>query len=310
MAYEVVMLHCSQAPVNIVRPIVDSAVPCFFMISGFFIYQEGKIQYENKLRRAIKKIAIILLWSTLLCGLNDIYQLAVNHYIGNFTLKALCNFVFFNENPFAFHLWYISAYLYTLVIYQLLGRLEISVNVIWLLTLWIAGICLVLGYIFFFHQDINIIYVRNFLFQGIPFFGIGIVLKRNKSYFDKWNFTLILCILSIVILLAIVEKTNEPYWVGTFFFSGIIAFLVFLLFTKIQITKKNWLSVIGKEDGLYIYIFHPLFMNMLKFAHLSGFYSYNPYFHSTIVFVITVSIIRFFRLGIMKNSSGEYNNMQ
>lgn len=29
LAYQVVMLHCNQAPVSISRPIVDSAVPCF-----------------------------------------------------------------------------------------------------------------------------------------------------------------------------------------------------------------------------------------------------------------------------------------
>ena len=157
MAYEVVMLHCSQAPYSIVRPIVDSAVPCFFMISGFLIYSEDINSYQEKMKRAIKKITIILLWSTLLCGLNDFYKLIVYHDIGNFTASALFDFILFNENPFAFHLWYISAYLYTLVFYLLLVRKHISIHISWIMGLWLAGIALVVFYFLSQHVDIRFI---------------------------------------------------------------------------------------------------------------------------------------------------------
>lgn len=296
MAYEVVMLHCSQAPYSIVRPIVDSAVPCFFMISGFLIYSEDINSYQEKMKRAIKKITIILLWSTLLCGLNDFYKLIVYHDIGNFTASALFDFILFNENPFAFHLWYISAYLYTLVFYLLLVPKLISMRISWIMGLWLAGIILVASYIVSHHANIRFIYVRNFLFQGIPFFGMGMLLKKYDSFFHKLQMRQIVFLLLFVILFAIVIKSIELYSMETYVFSGLIAFITLLLFSNHYKEKVSWLSAIGKEDGLYIYIFHPLVMNLLKTDVVMSNIGYSPYLFSTIVFVLTIIVIRLVRI--------------
>ena len=296
LAYEVVMLHCSQAPHSIVRPIVDSAVPCFFMISGFLIYSEDINSYQEKLKRAIKKITIILLWSTLLCGLNDFYKLIVYHDIGNFTASALIDFILFNENPFAFHLWYISAYLYTLVFYLLLVPKSISMRISWIMGLWLAGIILVASYIVSHHANIRFIYVRNFLFQGIPFFGMGMLLKKYDSFFHKLQMRQIVFLLLFVILFAIVIKSIELYSMETYVFSGLIAFITLLLFSNHYKEKASWLSAIGKEDGLYIYIFHPLVMNLLKTDVVMSNIGYSPYLFSTIVFVLTIIVIRLVRI--------------
>ena len=296
MAYEVVMLHCSQAPYSIVRPIVDSAVPCFFMISGFLIYSEDINSYQEKLKRAIKKITIILIWSTLLCGLNDFYKLIVYHDIGNFTSCALFDFILFNENPFAFHLWYISAYLYTLVFYLLLVPKLISMRISWIMGLWLAGIILVASYIVSHHANIRFIYVRNFLFQGIPFFGMGMLLKKYDSFFHKLQMRQIVFLLLFVILFAIVIKSIELYSMETYVFSGLIAFITLLLFSSHYKEKVSWLSTIGKEDGLYIYIFHPLVMNLLKTDVVMSNIGYSPYLFSTIVFVLTIIVIRLVRI--------------
>ena len=296
LAYEVVMLHCSQAPYEIVRPIVDSAVPCFFMISGFLIYSENASSYQEKLKRGIKKITIILIWSTLLCGLNDFYKLFVYHDIGNFNVSALCDFILFNENPFAFHLWYISAYLYTLVFYLLLARKHISIRISWIMGLWLAGIALVVIYYLFQHLDIRFIYVRNFLFQGIPFFGIGLLLRKHNERFDKLNVVHVGILLLFMIVMAVLVKIIESYSIETYVFSGILAFFSLLLFSKIYQVKEGWFAKIGKEDGLYIYIFHPFIMNLLKADMVMDHIGYNPYLFSTIVFVLTIFGIRMCRM--------------
>lgn len=296
LAYEVVMLHCSHPPYSIVRPIVDSAVPCFFMISGFLIYSEDINSYQEKLKRAIRKIAIILIWSSLLCGLNDFYRLIVYHDIGNFTATALFDFVMFNENPFAFHLWYISAYLYTLVFYLLLARKHISIRFSWIMGLWLAGIIFVISYILSHHANIRFIYVRNFLFQGIPFFGMGMLLRKYNSLFNKLQMWHLVIILLFAILFAIVLKCIEPYSIDTYIFSGIIAFITLLLFSRHNKENVSWLSTIGKEDGLYIYILHPFVMNMLKSDLVMNNIGYSPYLFSTIVFVLTCIAIRLVRI--------------
>lgn len=289
LAYEVVMLHCSQGPYCVVRPIVDSAVPCFFMISGFLIYSADTNSYQEKLKRAIKKIFIILIWSTLLCGLNDFYKLIVYHDIGNFTASALFDFILFNENPFAFHLWYISAYLYTLVFYLLLVRKHISIRISWILGLWLTGIILVVLNILFLHMDINYLYIRNFLFQGIPFLGIGLLLRKYEELFDKLTIVQIGLLLLLVIMMAILVKNRESYSMETYFFSGIIGYFTLLLFTKIHFSRENRICKIGKEDGLYIYIFHPFVMNIIKANVILNIVGYNPYLFSSLVFVLTVA---------------------
>ena len=296
LAYEVVMLHCSQAPYGVVRPIVDSAVPCFFMISGYLIYSDNEYFYKEKLKRAIKKISIILIWSTLLCGMNDFYKLIAYHNIGNFTIYALFDFILFNENPFAFHLWYISAYLYTLVFYWILVRKNVSISFSWIIGLWIAGIALVILYFFFQHVDIRFTYVRNFIFQGIPFFGMGMLLKKYEWLFygmQAWHISLVL---SFVVFVAIRVKRVELYSIENYIFSGIIAFVSLLLFSKFYKEKENWFSTLGKEDGLFIYIFHPLVMNIMKAEVVRNYIGYNPYLFSTIVFVFTIIAIRLVRI--------------
>lgn len=295
LAYEVVMLHCNQAPVFISRPIVDSAVPCFFMISGFFMYDVDEVRYELRLKKAISKIFVILCWSTILCGIDDIYRLCFHHEIGNFTWKALWEFLCFNENPFAFHLWYIAAYLYVLVFYWLMHKIGVRVKLVWVIVLWLLGNGVAVLYSQIYGKSIEYLYIRNFLFEGIPFFGIGLLLSQKVRWVKKTPLCGVVLTLATIIIMAIIVKSHEQYNNSTFIFSGIIAFITLVLFLKIQINEPNYLTKIGKEDGLYIYIFHPFVMNLLKSKYALSLLGYNAYLFSTIVFVLTILGIRLYR---------------
>lgn len=296
LAYEVVMLHCSQAPYAIIRPVVDSAVPCFLMISGYLIYSEDRNRYSEKLKRAIRKISIILLWSTLLCGFDDLYRLIVYQEIGNFNLVAITNFLLFNENPFAFHLWYISAYLYALLFFNLIKRIDLPIRIWWILGLWLIGICLVVGNALVYHCDLYLIYVRNFLFQGIPYMGMGLLLKKYEKFFAHtsiWQLVLGWC---FVVFAAIVEKRIESFSFGTYVFSGIIAFYTLLLFSRIGIERSSLISEIGKKYGLYVYIFHPFLMKVFISPPIIHIIGYSPYVYPTLVFVGTLFLVNICRL--------------
>lgn len=300
LAYEVVMLHCSQEPTSLVRPVVDSAVPCFFMISGFYIYDSDTLRYENKLKKNIRKIFIVLCWASLVCSFNDFYRLFFFHDLGTFSWKSLWIFLFFNENPFAFHLWYISAYLYVLLFFWLLNKYGARVKAERIMILWLSGVVLALLYSLSLGKNIEYYYIRNFFFEGIPFFGVGLLLSQKVRWVKKTPLWGVVLTLVGVVFLAIFEKSQENYNNGTFFFSGIIAFVTLILFLKIRMHKPNYLTKIGKEDGLYIYIFHPFIMNLLKSKFLISTFGYNPYFFSTAVFVLTVCGIRLFSI-IKKN---------
>ena len=295
MAYQVVMLHCGQEPTSVFRPIVDGAVPCFFMISGFFIYDVDVSCFEMKLKKATRKVFYILCWSTILCSINDFYRLFSHHEIGNFTWNALWEFLCFNENPFAFHLWYIAAYLYVLVFFWLIHKIGVCVKMVWIIALWLLGIGIAILYSQIYGNSIEYLYIRNFLFEGIPFFGIGLLLSRKVLWVGKIPQWGVVLTLAIIIIMVIIVKSHEKYNNSSYIFSGIIAFITLVLFLKIQINEPNYLTKIGKEDGLYIYIFHPFVMNLLKSKYALSLLGYNAYLFSTIVFVLTILGIRLYR---------------
>lgn len=61
----VVCLHTNSNLHNTIMPITRCAVPCFFMISGFLLYEENEIN-KSRLLRNIKHIFNITIWATLL----------------------------------------------------------------------------------------------------------------------------------------------------------------------------------------------------------------------------------------------------
>ena len=295
LAFEVVMLHCNQAPVFVTRPIVDSAVPTFFMISGYFLYDNDVAKYRNKIKKAFVKIVIIFIWSTLLCSINDIYKLLEGHAM-NISWESLFDFFLFNENPFAFHLWYISAYLYVLLICRYLGKIALQYAGSLSFVLWFSGVLIAFFFSLIYSKGITNIYIRNFLFQGLPFFLAGHLINKKACYLEKIHVTYVLIVTLCCILLSIYIKLFfDKYNVSTYFFSGVIGCLVFLLFKKLEM-GNNIISRIGREDSLYIYIFHPLVMKVYSSGYIITCLGYNQYLYASCVFITTVLGIRAFRV--------------
>lgn len=61
----VVFIHTNFAYQGYILPLARCAVPCFFIISGFFLYDGTKIGIK-RLRKSIKHIFLIIIWSTFL----------------------------------------------------------------------------------------------------------------------------------------------------------------------------------------------------------------------------------------------------
>lgn len=294
LAFEVVMLHCNQEPAFIFTPIVNSAVPCFFMISGYFIFSVDRDVRLVRLKKGIRRIAVILLWSTLICSLNDWYRLAFHHEWGITFYDVFIKFLLFNENPFAFHLWYIAAYLYVLIIFYLMDKHSMKISGYFILSLWIIGV-LIKGYLQYRQADNSYcFYYRNFLFQGVPFFYFGMLVKQKISVLQRIKVPYIIL---YILLFELLEIFIGPV---KYVSSSLIASLSFLLFLKIQMRKLNSFSKIGEEDGLYIYIFHPLVMNAFKVLFGMNLIPYNPYLFATVVFIATIILIRLSRLSFVR----------
>lgn len=295
----IVFLHVHTPYQEYILPLTRCAVPCFFIISGYLIYSNDKINFERRLERGIKRIIGILIWSTIVFMIVKFLFAIYNNDFSFLSLRALRDFILFNENPFGFHLWYIGAYLYTLIIVLILSKKNKTKYIYWTIPfLLFIDLCLGKYSIVLWHREFPYIIVRNFLCVGIPYFGIGMFLSQKKGCLNQISklriFTLsgiiLFSILSIMenrILINIDMNASRDHYISTTF----LAISLFLLFTTYKQETPNLLSKMGEKDSLYIYIFHPLFIIFFNIAnkYLPSFWqSTYLYFSPIIILIATI----------------------
>lgn len=264
----VVILHTGFNFHDEILPITRCAVPCFFMISGFLLYSDNKGIGNDRLMRNIKHIFYVIIWSTLLFAL--IKECMAIRHGGLFfpSMREWFNFIVFNDNPFGFHLWYLNAYLYILLIMVFVDKYKL-----WKPFLWVTPL-LLLGDLFFgkyslllLNHEYPFVYVRNFLFVGLPYFMIGIWIKINNKSLLNMN-KLIYMGGNLLYLYFCLRKDDsiknrkEPYEraLSEYNISGSMPISFCDIFSK---TKSSRVSLLGEKDSLYIYVFHPLFIMIL-----------------------------------------------
>lgn len=191
----VIFLHVHTPYQEYILPLTRCAVPCFLIISGYLIYSDDRMKLEGHLKKGICRMFQILVWSTLLFAAVKFLFAFKNNDFSFLNLKTLAKFVLLNENPFGFHLWYIGAYLYALVIIYFsvkgnkLKYIWWSVPILLMLDLCLGKYSLVL-----WHKEFPFILVRNFLCVGLPYFSIGMLLKQWKEQMPGFRYLQILAL--------------------------------------------------------------------------------------------------------------------
>ncbi len=146
------------------------------MISGYFYRKE-------KAGKQIKKITMLFIEANLLyIAWSMLYGVVSGNYpaVG---IKAILKFLALNVSPFGYHLWYLGAILYALIVVYLIdkaGWRKVLYDAIPFLLL----VDLVLGKysIVLFGREFPYIIVRNWLFTGIPFFALGMLMKEKEKF--------------------------------------------------------------------------------------------------------------------------------
>lgn len=175
-------LHTKSTYQDFVLPLTRCAVPCFFMISGYLLYKEGGIRAE-RIKRNFMHVAKITLWATVLFIFwKEFTYIKNGGYVPS--VSKMLEWVVLNDCPFGFHLWYLYAYLYVLIIvlvidkHQLWRWLFISIPFLLLTDLAFGKYCLVV-----FNKEFPYIFVRNFMFVGLPYLAMGTLLKTKQIPF-------------------------------------------------------------------------------------------------------------------------------
>ena len=175
----VILLHTGSTYQDFILPITRCAVPCFFMISGYLLYSGKKIG-NKRLKRSIVTIAKIMLWSTLLFAVLKEFMALYHGHLFIPNAKEWIDFIVLNENPFGFHLWYLGAYLYVLLFVGFVDKYNKWNCLFMIIPVLLAGDLIFGKYsLILLNKEYPYIYVRNFLFVGLPYFALGAWLKAK-----------------------------------------------------------------------------------------------------------------------------------
>lgn len=285
----VIYIHTPQPEIwdTYITPIIRCAVPIFFMISGYYTY--GK----NNLNDAIKKRIIYMLkifaWSFLLyatCFIVVNKKDSLEHQQILYSHK----FLLFQAIPYGMHLWYLHAYIYVLIILLIVEKFNLykwlfHATPILLITALIIG-----KYSDYFGGKELHIHTRNFLFTGLPFFAIGMIIKQCKKLPNQY-ITIILCLISYIVgIFEVIHAKGGGDWYAS---TIILSTSIFILFLNTKQTRDNIFSKIGREDSLYIYLLHFLFAIFISIVGKQ--IPYLPYYSAPLVFCLTMTLIKLLR---------------
>ena len=274
-AFLVVCIHAPFPGIagTVLLPLTRVAVPLFLMITGYYYTNTKQKNREKKqlmkiLRLFVGANLLYFFWSLLQ---NYFYGYSVTGYLSNtFTLSTIGKFLLLNESPFGGHLWYLGAILYALVIVFVFEKkwdrkkLYPVVPVLLLVDLVFGKYSL-----FLFGQSFPFIWVRNFLFVGLPYFLIGDMLYTCRIKVKPAK--------ALVLALAFALTTlAERFGLDFFGLNGerdhyisttFLAICLFLAATrgsgKCSSKVYEALCRIGAKLSTGIYVLHPILITLL-----------------------------------------------
>ncbi len=261
----VVFMHCEfpgKAGI-IVQAISRFSVPFFFMVSGYFCFYPGKFD-STIIRRKTTHIARIVLWASLFYVLFA-FVLKSAYAVTRYEMWA---FGVFNQ-PFIIvgQLWFLFALLYDYFAFAIIWKAD-KIKWFYLISavLIVVYICMAQGAHLCGIQVQNM-YYRNWLVEGLPFFFAGHWIHANQDKIRVSDKMLILVIL-VSTLLCLVERRimGRDFGVNIMTFPQVFALFIYAV--KYPDRHRGVIQEIGKRYSMWVYILHPfVFRSMDKFYH-------------------------------------------
>lgn len=313
-AFLIVCIHIplsSQEVSGYLMILTRVAVPIFFMISGYFhknIHDRGGEGKEilKLFRIFLYANLVYLIWHILFAIMKQ--QEVFTIFSEVFTEKHLIEFLLLNESPLASHLWYLGAILYVKVIVFICDRLHCRRMLYWITPFLLMGDLMLGKYsLVLFHKEFPYLFVRNYIFVGIPNFCIGCILRSHsiqlKRYSGMMPFCIVLFSITSFIERFILENaglnaTRDNY-ISTTFLA--IAIFEFFLTRKDKKTSRleGVLAPIGWKYSTWIYILHPIFIMVIQAVmkkigvySIYGFLGPIIVYTGTLIFLVCLSRVK------------------
>lgn len=246
------------------------AVPFFFLVSGFYSYQ---ITCE-KIKKRIKSILTLLICAIVCCNAFEIATLlywnpdGLVAFFGKYKdLSTFINLLIFNVPVNFGHLWYLFAIFYVYVIFYCATKFHVKDKVIFIISFLLLFLHVILGEgLSVLGIKLPIWFVRNFAGMGIPFFTLGLFVKKYEYKFQTIPNYVIFMSATAGILGSVISRfcfgENELY-IGSLF----ILFSIVCTFIKYKDVQYPSFLTALEGCSTYIYIFHIIIATVLHIAY-------------------------------------------
>ena len=265
-AFFVVGIHFPFYGKGLLLPLIVVAVPVFFIISGYFVCpsMDNKEKSLSKLRGAISKT-----FKTILV-LNLLYLLWLYFANGDWPIKSLIGFLRFivMGDNISTPLWYLTAYLWTLIFYYLIFKLD-RLNLLFRAR-HLFPVLILLNLLFgrysfwsdFLQQAVG--FRLSFVSVGIPCFTLGMLLRDNcQAVIRQKKFAvvaLVVCLVAVYgenALLTLLGVNNGVSYLLMTMPLAASMFALALAYAD-KVAPGNLLARVGERDSANIYYFHVL----------------------------------------------------
>ncbi|MDN3664278.1 acyltransferase family protein [Algibacter miyuki] len=237
------------------------AVPFFLCTNGFFLLMVFK---NNRIKVWLKRVAILYI----------IWMLVYSYFwlnLTHFNFIKVIPIILFGFN----HLWYLAALLVgglLLYFFQNLSNKTLIISAIILYTLGVS-----IQYLGLFHVFSNYAFLdkimnyppshRNFLFYGLPFLSIGLVIKRTNFHLKIKKRHLYILLAMSFLLLVLDCLVNYYFLTHKTLVTMKLAYLLlgpvlFISAFRFKITS-NINSKILSAYSIAIYLAHPLIIFLI-----------------------------------------------
>lgn len=263
----VVIIHSEMWGKETIEPIIHIAVPCFFAISGFFLYSEKQDEEYLKICRWVRKVALIYLFVALF------YGVFLYFYQGKtYTWKDIVISLVIGTTP-SFHLWYLISLLQALIAVLLLKRFHV-----W--SVWSLFLVFVVEYMFrlcLAYKIIDNLYLVSWKpLWAVLLLGIGYYSSKYKTFLYSTK-VLILFLMSAVLLRYNIYCFSSD--VARLF--GMVCYIIIpgcliSLCVKFPKCTLPYLTRIGKMHSGNIYYFHVFIYLLLNKIIVDDFWCKYP----------------------------------
>lgn len=263
----VVFIHVLFAGRVLFIPIMRIAVPCFYIISGYFLIDDNGFLKTEKARIQLLKLLKISV-------ITNVLHLLIESFIqknSNFSFGNVLRLIFYGDS-ISIHLWFITAYIEVLLlilfskkrINSLISFKSFPVIIFCLLASLLLG-----RYSFVLGRSFDPLWYRNCFTIAIPFMFCGALIHKKQKLLVKAGITKMAMLFFVLCLVL----SYGEYFIQSLFPSvfiggdlnitniplSIILFYLCIIYKDLQIPL---LTTIGKKHSTFIYLFHYLVINL------------------------------------------------